>query len=92
MAIERILDLSTAHVTPETLIHNKVHLYLVADYELGAIYYVPPFADIDDDLPEDLKLVMKYASINDCLLIRFDADAPFIEALPRYEWMETISL
>lgn len=94
MGIHQYLDLSTAHITPETLIHNKCHRYLLADYEYGAIFRVPPIELLleDPDIPSDLEVILCYASCAGCYMVRFDADAPIIETLPQYAWVETLQV
>lgn len=92
MGIEQHLDLSTSHITPHTLVHLKDCPHKIVDYEFGSFFWVSPDGDVHQDTPDDLKLVLKYAAINGCIVVRFDADAPIIEALPQYEWLEAIAL
>ena len=81
MAFLRYLDLSTAHLTDETL-NDPVHHH-IADYEEGLFFYVPE--EIDDECPSDLAIVLEYAKINACAIVRFDADGDVIDALPVFE-------
>lgn len=92
MSTRQHLDLSTANITPETLIKSKCHRYLVAEYEEGAFFWVPEPEDIDPETPEDLKLVLLYAARQNCGLVRFDADAELCTGLPKYEWLETLQV
>ena len=94
MGIQRYLDLSTSHLTPSTMIHNKHIEYMVADYPEGAIYFVPEIGMLMDDrtIPDDLFNLLVFAAECHCQLVRVDADAPILEELATYEWMETLAL
>lgn len=79
----RYLDISTRHISPETLNGGSVHHH-IADYEAGAFFYVPD--EIDEDCPRDLGKVLEYAKTNGCSIVRFDGDADTVDTLPFYEW------
>ena len=91
--IQNYLDISTAHLTADTMITNKPHLFLVADYEEGAFYWVPPY-DFDDwaSCPDDLRTVLHFARSVGVTLVRVDADAPTTDHLPKYDWVESLIL
>ena len=81
--IGNYLDISTNHITEKTLDSND-NPYLLAEYDSGAIYWVP---DEDDDMvPDDLKIVFDYARKSLCSLVRFDADGFQFPELPEYDW------
>ena len=68
MAIIKVLDISTAHITKET--HDKLEaldrdgaLYVVPHY-YGFFIYVSD--DMENDTPEDLKAVFRFAKEHGC--------------------------
>ena len=79
--IHKYLDLSTGHITKETCNNPP---YKVADYEYGAMLYVPD--EVHSQCPEDLAKVIEYAKKHDCAMILFDRDAGTCEDLPIYDW------
>ena len=81
--IGNYLDISTYHISEETLYSNSSP-YLLAEYDSGAIYWVP---DEDEHMvPDDLKIVFDYARKSLCSLVRFDADGFQFPELPEYDW------
>lgn len=97
MAVYQYLDVSTAHITKETM--NQIVAYtdlpagdrgwlpIVAVYPEGAFLWVPEeLQDHAPDLPADLNRLLKIAKAQGCHLIRLDADADVIDGLMTYEW------
>ena len=80
--ITKCLDLSTGHLTQETM-QNPAH-HLTAEYEYGAIFYVPE--KISEDCEPDLAVVLKFAQQHGCDLVRFDNLNEVIDELPYFEW------
>lgn len=86
MSIYTCLDLSTCHVRKETM-DPVCRTHLLADYEYGAIYYVPSSElGLDPDTPQDLAVVLGYAMGKGCALVRLDADGETLDDLPTYDW------
>lgn len=81
MATNKYLDISTAHLSSETL--NGAMHHRIADYDEGVFFYVPE--EIDDKCPGDLVTVLKYAKINGCTIVRFDADGDVFDGLPVFD-------
>jgi hypothetical protein len=90
LEIERMLVLSTAHVTLETSIEFEdgdvgSHKF-VSSYGFGC-WVRPSAEDLDYvNAPEDLEVVLKFAQRYDCRWVRFDTDGPRIPGLPLYSW------
>ena len=94
MAILKMLDLSTAHITPETdeLLRAEAggeDALSFSVYEKGEVGYFIYALDTDlEDAPPDLLQVLRYAQEQDCALVCFDSGAEILDALPDYtgEW------
>jgi hypothetical protein len=92
MAVMNYLDLSTAHVSPETMewICSDSCLHLIAEYKHGAFVYVPTNLNrqgLEDDMvPGDLIDVLGYAHEKGCAIVRFDSDGDTIKELPTHDW------
>ena len=86
--IEKMLVLSTAHITPDTcngyLRGRDAPCYPKGDY--GYFVYVED--DVPDDLPDDLRACYAFASEHQCDWIMFDCDASPVDGLACYdtEW------
>ena len=88
--IMKMLDISTAHITPQTMKRLEEE-----DDELDLVIYPTPYGafvhipvddlDIIDALPEDLKRVVFYAMGLECDWIKFDGAAEIILELRNYE-------
>lgn len=81
MAINKYLDISTGHLTDETL-RNLAH-HVISEYDYGCFIFVPD--EIDDECPPDLIAVIEYAKKEGCTIIRFDRDGDEIDALPIFD-------
>ncbi|MFF0828771.1 hypothetical protein ACFYU8_17795 [Brevibacillus sp. NPDC003359] len=82
------LDLSTAHLTNETMNELKDPDFPVSVYAKGLygwFIYVPEKNDELEDIPNDLKNLFSYARINKCELISIECDGLINEYLPRFE-------
>ena len=96
MAIIKMLELSTAHVTKQTaeqldeLCSNRNYddVIVYGKGEYGWIVYGYPSADYDppENTPADLQDVITLARERGCYWIMFDRDADKIEDLKTYEW------
>ena len=82
LPISKCLDLSTGHLTQETL--NNPTRHLIAEYKYGAIFYVPE--TVSEDCEPDLAVVLKFAQQHGCDLVRFDSIDEVIDELPYFEW------
>ena len=91
LEIERILVLSTAHITKETseLLEKEAHSdlanYVVHGYEYGWFVLVYKLQEVTRKIP-DLGLCLKLAKDNQCKWVRLDRDGPIIDNLPQYSW------
>jgi hypothetical protein len=88
MEIERMLVLSTSHLTEFTCV-------VVLDNYDGPVWEKGEFgwfvyANLEqlDDLPEDLRQCVNYAQDPgvSCDWIMFDRDGPIVDELPTYDW------
>lgn len=94
MAILRMLDLSTAHITPATdeLLRAEARgedALSFPVYGKGDVgYYIYALDTELDDAPADLLQVLRYAQEQDCSLVCLDSGAEILDALPDYteEW------
>lgn len=84
--IEKMLALSTAHLTETTcndwLPHSPFAAYPKGDY--GWFVYIPD--DLPHDLPADLAECLALARGQDCDWLMFDRDADAIGILQVYDW------
>ena len=90
--IESILCLSTAHITQETaktLEHPEDIGYVLVKGmdEYGWTICTEYYEDLDK-IPEDLKLVLDYASQLGCRFVNLDSGEDIIPDLPTYEWWD----
>lgn len=92
MAVRKFLDISTAHLKPQTM--ELINQYLMSDNTLighyGAMVHVPSEPDRNPNhaaCPEILP-ILEMARTMDCDYVFFDADADIIEGLPDFseEW------
>ena len=95
MEIERILVLSTAHISESTADEMNaatasttrfpVNVYGKSDF--GWFIFVPSSLEYPDNrVPEDLQAVLRYARENDCEWIMFDRDADIDGNLQVFDW------
>lgn len=83
--IEKLLVLSTAHLTPiacNGYLPGFIHAYPKADY--GWFVYVP--AMLDEDTPDSLADCLDFAHGHKIEWVMFDRDAPKVRGLPIYDW------
>jgi hypothetical protein len=91
MEIEKMLVLSTAHLTPyccnRFMPENEGNWYDKANY--GWFVSVPtdevPLPE-DHNLPACLIDCLKFADLQQCTWIMFDQDGPTVEQLPIQDW------
>ncbi|ADL36047.1 hypothetical protein bpr_II108 (plasmid) [Butyrivibrio proteoclasticus B316] len=92
MEINKMLSLSTAHITKETESKlSEQSIYEVNVYEKSEYgYFIYPNIELLDkrgwDIPEDLKKCIGLAKANNCNWIVFDRDVDPVDELPTYEW------
>lgn len=92
MVVRKFLDLSTAHLRPETVDlidgeHSPVLRFPHPD-EYGWFIYVDEDWAVEDcsqSAPQDLVECLRYAAKAGCPYILFDCDAEIDEALPTYQ-------
>lgn len=90
MAIQKYLDISTAHV-PFNFDKIKIPFRRVK-HEYGWILYVTDELDENDvnSLINDgngfIIEIWKFAKSNDCNLVNLDADAEVVDELQQFEW------
>lgn len=58
----------------------------------GWLFYVPPdkdaFEEQFEDAPKDLKDVLAFARMNECVWCMLDCDGPVVDGLYHYNWGE----
>ena len=95
MTIQKILTLSTAHITEETaakleeaaVSDDTINLNGIAVYEKDCYgWFLYPISPKTETCPEDLKTILKYAEKYNCSIICLDRDEPKTEELPAYDW------
>lgn len=89
--IRRMLDISTAHVTEETMKRCNAKDKWIVAYETtyGAFVWVPDDLSAPGNLegyPEDLVIVLKFAHRLNCAWVQFDCDFVKFNNLPTYVW------
>ena len=85
-----VLDLSTAHLKPETvslLDDTPAHLWPVSGGHIPYGYFMYAHDENmgDPGIPDDLWACIEFARANGCSHLRFDCDADSYEGLPVYE-------
>lgn len=95
MEIEKMLVLSTAHVSESTadLINRIKGLSWGPAFEstYGWIFHVSPLAEsgeTDDPpgTPPEIRAALHLARLHRCKWLLFDSDGPVVEELQTYEW------
>lgn len=91
--VDRMLDISSGHVTQSTC--NDYNEFVLARYEYGVIFFLPFLEDgkiaesviKSENIPDDLLAVFNFAIANECDYIKIDADGTiYDDDLPLYEW------
>jgi hypothetical protein len=95
LEIERILTISTGHLTETTrlmLDHPKARNSLgrgpTASSEFGWVFWAELLEDIpflEELMPKDLLEVLKFTEQQDCAYVRLDADGDQVEGLEYYD-------
>lgn len=92
LAIDRMLNLSTAHIKEST------RDYLDADDRKCLVVYDKPtygwfiyiveetFEQVLTEVPEDLAQVLRFTKEQGCRVLCMDMDEDTIEELPSYDW------
>jgi hypothetical protein len=86
------LDISTAHISQETMDFLNKHAgtndlgLMIASYEYGVWVNVPGEAERDTPVPADLRAVLEFAKTNGCSIVRFDTEGETCESLQAYDW------
>lgn len=92
LPIYKYLDLSTAHITPETdrfldiESQWKLSEVIVYNKERGYFVHVPEKISELVNVPSDLKNCLKLAQKHGCNWLVLDGDAEIVEGLKTYEW------
>ena len=95
LKIEKIITLSTAHITLETEkklskepYTNNMQLAVYDKAEYGFFIFIPNNYNVNDNanIPNDLKKCMKIAIKNECNWLCLDCDGQEIEDLEKYIW------
>lgn len=92
LEIDRILTLSTGHVTESTseLLNNDgipgLIVYPKDAYGWFILCSEEEKTDEPITIPDDLTEVIKFAIANDCTWLCLDRDGYFTDKLPKYEW------
>ena len=99
MTIERVLSISTAHISAETdekLRNGDMDEAGMSVYEKGEFGW---FIFVDhvvecfwykDEIPEDLMRCIRLAQANHCEWLCLDRDAETVDNLPTYDWQWVI--
>jgi hypothetical protein len=86
---QKILVLSTVHVTQETmgLLDERQVEHLSIPYEYGSFVWVPgDAAEVHESVPGELKFLLGYAKGLGCEWLRLDCDGPVQKNLAQWEW------
>ena len=98
MEIAKMLTLSTAHISEESVVmlerevdKDKMGLIVYTKGEFGFWIYCPAALIEDEEygkeyIPEDIWNCMKLAQDNDCTWLCLDCDGEIIDELPTFEW------
>ena len=92
MSVLSYLDACTCHISKETndflerVAGNNSIGQTVAEYEHGFFISVPPEAEYDATVPNDLRSILDFARTKGCFIVRLDADADLIDDLPTFNW------
>jgi len=95
--IHRMLELSTAHLSPETMhfLDNQDFCSPVQSiilFEKKTFGYFIPIIDeqymADKEWPADLMNVIRFAEAHGCTWIMLDSDGAFVDGLPRWDYDE----
>ena len=95
MTIERVLTVSTAHISAETdekLCNGDMDEAGMSVYEKGEFgwfLFVDPVVECfwyKEKIPEDLMSCIRLAQANHCEWLCLDRDAEILSELPTYEW------
>lgn len=92
MTIRKVLDISISHLPMEqgaTL--NELDGVVAHEYQYGWLMWVPNDPDesnlaMEEQAPENILMLQRYARDLDCDYIMFDRDAEPEDQLPSYEW------
>lgn len=90
--VENILNISTSHVSYQTMQNFKQ--FLVAEYEYGGVYWIPETPDSDivtellagQEIPEDFMRLIQYAKSHNCAYMILDSSGEVLDFLPVYDW------
>lgn len=86
--LSKYLDISTAHLTQETLgFLDANHAPYSFWYDEGVFISIPENDDPEAfaKFPKDLQILLRYAWKNDAKLVRLDMNAEIDEILPVYK-------
>jgi hypothetical protein len=98
LEIERMLVLSTSHLTEATAkllpciassmmaTEDTAPWFPTFAREEGWVFYVAGDGECYLEAPEDLMRVIRYASDHECAWLMLDRDGPKIKELPHWEW------
>lgn len=92
--IDRVMTVSTAHVSPETARAmdddpeaNQITLPVYRKGEFGWFVYLNGSSEHDVlNLPDDLRACVRLARANDCSILCLDRDAATLRSLPTHSW------
>ena len=82
LEIDRMLTISTAHISPSTRKHLDDPEWC-ADDLCGAVVY-PVNNDLDGTMPADLQACINFAKTNNCSVLCLDRDGYEVSDLPVY--------
>lgn len=96
--IRPFLTLSTAHVTPKTRDWLNAQGEIAAEHhrtrQNPEIHVAPNIygwsfycdEDPDENFPEDIVAIMKFARAQNCEYVMLDCDGDQLDELPKYVW------
>ncbi|HDX9674129.1 TPA: hypothetical protein ROY08_001386 [Bacillus cereus] len=90
LPITKVLELSTHHISEvsacllNTSMISGIIVYHKEKY--GWFIYVSSEEEENEQIPDDLNEILKFARSNDCLWIMLDRDYDTINELPTFEW------
>ena len=93
LPIYKYLDISTAHITPETdeflwkQLGDEYSELIVYRKIRGYFINVPDLFDLEEmAMPSDLRKCLEFAIKHNCFWLVLDGDAEVIDELETYEW------
>jgi len=89
-AIRKMLELSTAHISPEAnqwLSEDEHGELIVYDKHIYGYWILVPETGTElTDVPKEVRDIIQIAVNEGCSWIMLDGDAPIVDGLPTFDW------